>query len=150
MLFRSGNLMGDIKDVLSTPEKTERNGKLNALKEKLACEMVNRFGEEVAAEKDATAHRILDEAIQYEMRRMILEEGRRIDGRGLKDIRPISTAVGFLPRTHGSSLFNRGQTQSVGITTLAAAADSQVIDGLDDEYRKHFFLHYNFPPFSTG
>lgn len=145
-----GNLMGDIKDVLSTPEKTERNGKLNALKEKLQAEMINRFGEEVAAEKDAASKRILDEAIQYEMRRMILEEGRRIDGRGLKDIRPISTAVGFLPRTHGSSLFNRGQTQSVGITTLAAAADAQVIDGLDDEYKKHFFLHYNFPPFSTG
>ena len=84
------------------------------------------------------------------MRRMILEEGRRIDGRRVFDIRPITCYAGILPRTHGSAIFKRGQTQSLGVCTLGATADSQVIDGLDDETKKRFILHYNFPPFSTG
>ncbi len=143
-------LLGDIKNILNTAEKVERVAKFRQLDEKLAEQMIGKLGEDVADEKAEAAKRILEGKIQTEMRRMILEEKRRIDGRGLCDIRPISCAVGFLPRTHGSSLFNRGQTQSLGIVTLGASSDSQVIDGLDDEYKKKFLLHYNFPPFSTG
>jgi polyribonucleotide nucleotidyltransferase len=144
------SLINDIKDTLSTAEKTERVAKFKILDGKLQEALVAALGEEVAATKKAAAKRIMESTIQTEMRRMILEEGRRIDGRSLTDIRPISSAVGFLPRTHGSALFNRGQTQSLGIVTLGASTDSQVIDGLDDEYKKKFILHYNFPSFSTG
>ncbi|HQG28051.1 MAG TPA: polyribonucleotide nucleotidyltransferase, partial [Candidatus Ozemobacteraceae bacterium] len=108
-----------------------------------------KYGEQ-AGEKGKRAHAIQEDIVQRELRRMILEEGRRIDGRGLADIRPITCAVGFLPRTHGSALFTRGQTQSLGVVTLGAASDSQIIDGIDEEYKKQFLLHYNFPPFSTG
>ncbi len=144
------SLIGDIKDILNTAEKMQRVAKFKQLDEKLAGLLVAKLGEEGAEEKTEAAKRILESKTQVEMRRMILEENRRIDGRGLCDIRPISCAVGFLPRTHGSALFNRGQTQSLGIVTLGASSDSQVIDGLDDEYKKRFLLHYNFPPFSTG
>lgn len=84
------------------------------------------------------------------MRRLILERGIRADGRGPKDIRPISCEVGLLPRTHGSALFTRGETQSLGIVTLGSPAEEQIIDTLMEEGTKRFMLHYNFPPFSTG
>ena len=144
------SLLPSIKDTLCTPEKIERVEKFRLLDEELNRQLVAKFGEEVAGEKHEAAKRILESAIYTEMRRMILEDTHRIDNRGLSDIRPISCAVGFLPRTHGSALFNRGQTQSLGIVTLGASRDSQVIDGLDDEYKKRFLLHYNFPPFSVG
>lgn len=144
------SLIGDIKDALNTPEKIERVAKFKSLDQKLEQQMVARFGEEVASEKHEAAKRILESAIYTEMRRMILEDSHRIDKRGLSDVRPVDCAVGFLPRTHGSALFNRGQTQALGIVTLGASGDSQIIDGLDDEYKKRFILHYNFPPFSVG
>jgi len=89
--------------------------------------------------------------IEYEeMRSMILTEGRRLDGRGVKDIRPISCEVGLLPRTHGSALFQRGETQSLTTVTLGTKLDEQMVDGLLPESSKRFMLHYNFPPFSVG
>ncbi len=89
--------------------------------------------------------------IQYDvMRDMILTKGKRLDGRGLKDIREINCEVGVLPRTHGSALFTRGQTQSLTTITLGTKRDEQIIEGLRDESTKRFLLHYNFPPFSTG
>ncbi|MDN5279354.1 MAG: polyribonucleotide nucleotidyltransferase [Clostridiales bacterium] len=143
-------LMPDIKDALNTAEKSERVEKFRQLHIRKTQLLEEKFGEEGAADKADAADRILEETISQEMRRMILEESRRIDGRSMTDIRPISTAVGFLPRTHGSALFTRGQTQSLGVVTLGASGDSQVIDGLDDEFKKRFLLHYNFPPFSVG
>lgn len=89
--------------------------------------------------------------LQYEdMRKMILEEGRRLDGRSSKDIRPITCEVGVLPRNHGSALFTRGETQSLTSLTLGTKMDEQIIDGLLPESSKTFMLHYNFPPFSVG
>ncbi len=89
--------------------------------------------------------------IQYDvMRSMILDEGKRLDGRGMRDIRQITTEVSVLPRTHGSALFTRGQTQSLTTVTLGTKRDEQIIEGLKDESSKRFILHYNFPPFSTG
>ncbi len=142
-------LMPDIRDALNTADKAERTEKFRQLHIRLDEKLDEKFGEEADSKANAAA-RILEETISNEMRRMILEEGRRIDGRSMTDIRPISAAVGFLPRTHGSSLFTRGQTQSLGVVTLGASGDSQVIDGLDDEFKKRFLLHYNFPPFSVG
>ncbi|PIU42151.1 MAG: polyribonucleotide nucleotidyltransferase [Candidatus Omnitrophica bacterium CG07_land_8_20_14_0_80_42_15] len=86
---------------------------------------------------------------KIEVRKFILE-GRRIDGRSFTDMRPIACEVGILPRTHGSGLFTRGQTQSLAVTTLGTSADEQVIDALEGESLKTFMLHYNFPPFSVG
>lgn len=93
---------------------------------------------------------ILHDIEKAEMRRMILEEGRRLDGRGLIDIRPITCDIGVLPRTHGSALFTRGETQSLTTVTLGTKMDEQILDGLLPETRKRFMLHYNFPPFSVG
>jgi polyribonucleotide nucleotidyltransferase len=80
----------------------------------------------------------------------ILDTGRRIDGRDTKTVRPIVTEVGFLPRTHGSALFTRGETQALVVATLGTGDDEQIIDALEGEYREHFMLHYNFPPYSVG
>ena len=80
----------------------------------------------------------------------MLLSGKRTDGRGPDDLRPISCEVGVLPRTHGSALFTRGETQAMVVTTLGTTEDQQIIDGLLEEYRKPFMLHYNFPPFSVG
>ena len=85
-----------------------------------------------------------------EMREMILSQGRRLDGRGLKEIRPITIQLGLLPRTHGSALFQRGETQSLTTLTLGTKLDEQIIDGLTPVDSKRFMLHYNFPPFSVG
>ena len=84
------------------------------------------------------------------VRGAILERGQRIDGRDTKTVRPIACEVSVLPRAHGSALFTRGETQAVVVTTLGTGQDEQIIDALEGEYRSHFMLHYNFPPYSTG
>ena len=84
------------------------------------------------------------------MRKRILEEGLRLDGRNTKQVRPITCELGLLPRVHGTALFTRGETQSLTTLTLGTKQDEQIIDGLQDEYKKRFLLHYNFPPFSVG
>jgi polyribonucleotide nucleotidyltransferase len=93
---------------------------------------------------------VLDELLRKDLRRMVLEEGLRADGRGLKDIRPITGEVGVLPRTHGSALFTRGETQALVVTTLGTNSDEQKIDALEGESWKSYMLHYNFPPYSVG
>jgi polyribonucleotide nucleotidyltransferase len=92
----------------------------------------------------------LDEVEKLQLRRKILEENTRLDGRGFKEIRPIDCEVAVLPRTHGSSLFTRGQTQSLAVTTLGTGEDEQLIEALEGEKYKTFMLHYSFPPFSVG
>ena len=100
------------------------------------------------AAKDAIS--VLSEIEKEEMRQAILTQGKRVDGRGLTDIRSISGEVALLPHTHGSALFTRGQTQALCVTTLGTSGDEDVQRGLDGEARSAFYLHYNFPPFSTG
>jgi len=92
----------------------------------------------------------LHEVEKKQVRRMVIDENIRIDGRSFKEIRPISCEVSVLPRTHGSSLFTRGQTQSLAITTLGTGDDEQLIESLEGEKKKSFMLHYNFPSFSVG
>ena len=87
---------------------------------------------------------------KFQLRDLVLQQRKRIDGRGLKDVRPITCEVGLLPRTHGSALFTRGETQGLVVATLGTAADVQRIDALTGEQFKKFMLHYNFPPYSTG
>ncbi|MFZ1322709.1 MAG: polyribonucleotide nucleotidyltransferase [Ignavibacteria bacterium] len=136
----------DIKNVthtILTKEERQQKNKdvfkkvVDALSEKFP-EMEKQFG------------KIIHD-IQYDvMRSMILDENKRLDGRGLADIRDITCEVGVLPRTHGSALFTRGQTQSLTTVTLGTKRDEQMIEGLKDLSYKRFMLHYNFPPFSTG
>lgn len=97
----------------------------------------------------AMVRRILDKAEGRVVKKLLLE-GKRAGGRGLSEIRPISCEVGILPRTHGSALFTRGETQALVTVTLGTIRDAQIIDGLLDEYAQSFTLHYNFPPFSVG
>jgi len=91
-----------------------------------------------------------DDAVKKEIRRQILFDGKRSDGRGMDEIRPISMNQGVLPRAHGSSLFTRGETQSLATVTLGTKSDEQFVDDLDGEFKKRYMLHYNFPPFSVG
>ncbi len=93
----------------------------------------------------------IDQLLKQDMRQKIVATGKRVDGRGLKDIRPITCEVGVLPRAHGSALFTRGETQSLCAVTLGTKIDEQIIDDIDrEDYKKRFMLHYNFPPFSVG
>ncbi|MBI5440143.1 MAG: polyribonucleotide nucleotidyltransferase, partial [Deltaproteobacteria bacterium] len=103
-------------------------------------------------EKPAAAEygEAFESAAKKFVRRMILDEKVRIDGRTLEDIRPIDCQVSVLPRTHGSGLFTRGETQALVVATLGTSSDEQMIDAVEGEYYKKFMLHYNFPPFSTG
>ena len=123
--------------------KTERQNKVSAAK---AAAMATL---EDAAELDA-AKGLLKELESDIVRGRILKTGQRIDGRDTKTVRPIVAEVGVLPRTHGSALFTRGETQAIVITTLGTGQDEQIIDALEGEYREHFMLHYNFPPYSVG
>jgi polyribonucleotide nucleotidyltransferase len=114
----------------------------------LQVEAAARYAEdEVLVKKLGSIFELLEER---EARRLILDERKRVDGRGLTDIRPITCDVGLLPRTHGSGLFTRGETQALVISTLGTGDDEQMIDDLGTETRKRFMLHYNFPPFSVG
>ena len=91
------------------------------------------------------------ESIEYDLfRNIVVNEHTRADGRAMDEIRPLSTDIDLLPRTHGSALFTRGQTQSLSVTTLGALGEHQILDGLGIEDEKRFMLHYNFPQFSVG
>lgn len=136
-----------VREALALPEKTERSQALAEVRNSV----VEELGEEFADDSDAV-HEVLDD-LEYEtMRSQVLQRGERIDGRDLDTVRPISCEVGVLPRTHGSALFTRGQTQALVSTTLGTVTDEQRIDNIDvpRETTKSFMLHYNFPPFSTG
>jgi len=125
--------------------KDERSQKYKELFESTAEALKEKYPEQEKAIAKA-----FDDIQYYDMREMILSEGRRLDGRKTTEIRPISCEVGYLPRNHGSALFTRGETQSLTSMTLGTKSDQQIIDGLMPEDKKRFMLHYNFPPFSTG
>jgi len=134
----------DIKDAYSDTIKQTRYAKRSALGEKaLAAIPAEEFKPEHV--KEAI------EQLEYDhVRSMILDSGKRIDGRDTKTVRQIICEVGVLPRAHGSALFTRGETQALVVTTLGTGQDEQIIDALAGEYREHFMLHYNFPPYSVG
>lgn len=131
--------------VHSVLAKEERALKNKQLQEEVITTLLERFPEQ---EKVIAA--ILHDLEKELMRERILAEGIRLDGRNTTQIRPITIELGNLPRTHGSALFTRGETQSLTTVTLGTKNDEQIIDGLREEYTKRFMLHYNFPPFSVG
>lgn len=131
--------------------KEEYNAKIKEAKETAVAALEEAFAEdEDAAAKLTEAKKILGTIEKTELRNMILEKGRRIDGRTPVDIRDIWTQVGYIPRTHGSAIFTRGETQALVSTTLGTRRDEQSVDTLFDQEPKQFMLHYNFPPYSVG
>ncbi|WP_048602453.1 polyribonucleotide nucleotidyltransferase [Rubeoparvulum massiliense] len=127
-------------------EKQERYDTLDEIE----AETVAHFAEIFEEGKLAQVSEMVHTLIRDEVRRLIVEEGIRPDGRAVNEIRPLTSEVGILPRTHGSGHFHRGQTQVVSICTLGALGDVQILDGLGLEESKRFMHHYNFPPFSVG
>lgn len=131
-------------------DKEARGEEMDRIRESVISALVEDENTPEAAEKKRQITGILEELAKTTMRRMILEEGRRVDGRGLDELRPITCEVGLLPRTHGSALFTRGHTQSLAVTTLGTKMDEQRIEALEGDSWKSYMLHYNFPPFSVG
>jgi polyribonucleotide nucleotidyltransferase len=131
-------------EALSLADKADRQAALDEIQQRLLEQLV---GEEWTEDQVGQAVR---ESERRMVRRAVLDEGRRLDGRGTDEIRDITCEVGLLPRTHGSALFTRGQTQSLTVTTLGTKTDEQKIDDLEGESWKSYMLHYNFPPFSVG
>jgi polyribonucleotide nucleotidyltransferase len=133
-------------------------GRINTIKEKESRyseldKLVKEVCEELAEEypeQELIIQKIIHEVEQADMRKRLLEEGFRIDGRKYEEIRPITCEAGILPRTHGSALFTRGETQALVAVTLGTKLDEQKIDGLQGESYKTYMLHYNFPPYSVG
>lgn len=134
-----------LQQAIEVPEKLERYKQIGEIKSEVVALVLAEFSQK---EKDIKA--AFDELKRNCFRSLIIQRERRIDGRGLKDIRPITCEVEILPRTHGSALFTRGETQALVVTTLGTASDEQKIDALIGEHYKKFMLHYNFPPFSVG
>ncbi len=154
--FVPDDLAARIKAIVSDKVKSANDIKDKGLREdalsevvadtleplKAACEDVGVLKKQIAV--------VVDESAEQDMRDRVIKTGVRLDGRGVKDIRPISCEIGVLPRTHGSAIFTRGQTQSLAVTTLGTASDEQIIDDIEHEESKSFMFHYNFPPFSVG
>jgi polyribonucleotide nucleotidyltransferase len=134
-----------LKEAVQITEKLERYKKIAEVKAEVVVQALGEF-----AQKDKDVKGAFDTLRRNSFRNAIIQQGRRIDGRGLTDIRPITCEVEVLPRTHGSALFTRGETQALVVTTLGTASDEQKIDALIGEQFKKFMLHYNFPPFSVG
>jgi polyribonucleotide nucleotidyltransferase len=140
--------LGRVKEICRIPEKEGRQEAARQLYKDTVTKMCVEIDEEKICDGEIKA--ALDKLQEEEVRRMILEEHKRPDGRGFEDIRKITCEIGVLPRTHGSGLFTRGQTQSLSITTLGTRDDEQLIEALEGKSYKKFMLHYTFPPFSVG
>lgn len=134
-----------IMQALRINEKQEREARLAAVKKELLAQFQDKYPDN---ESDLKA--VYEKTLKEALRKMIVDEGIRSDGRAIKEIRPISCEISVLPRTHGSGLFTRGQTQVLDVCTLSALRDKQLIDGIGLEESKRFMHHYNFPPFSVG
>ena len=134
-----------IREAVQIPQKLDRYGKLDAIQEEIIEALLPEYEDQGKAIAD-----ILHDIKKKVIRTMVTEEGHRLDGRNNTDIRDITCDVGVLPRTHGSALFTRGETQALVIATLGTSDDEQRIDALLGETFKRFMLHYNFPPFSVG
>lgn len=134
-----------ILNAIKTFDKNERTENLDKVKDETVEFFAEKFEERIKQVKE-----VFSSIVKEQLRNMVIEEKVRPDDRGLDEIRPISCEVGLLPRTHGTGLFTRGQTQALTIATLGALGDVQKIDGLGEEETKRYMHHYNFPPYSTG
>ncbi len=141
----SARVAAPIREAVRIPDKTQRQQRFD----EILADAVGEFGQEDAGRR-IRIKALYRECEYREVREMILDTKTRADGRGPADIRPITCETGLLPRTHGSALFTRGETQSLAVVTLGTTEDEQRIDALEGEYFRTFMLHYNFPPFSVG
>jgi len=137
----------ELREAYAIAAKHERRDRVAAIKEKVVAAVVPSDDDGTMAPKVSGAFK---EAEKEVVRGNILETSRRIDGRDLKTVRPIECEVGILPRTHGSALFTRGETQALAVATLGTGEDEQYVDALQGTYKETFILHYNFPPYSVG
>lgn len=135
-----------IQEAIQIADKKSRHNRLDEIRQ----EVLDNLTEEGDEENIKIFKNILYQIEKEEVRSMIIKQQKRLDGRGLDDIRDIGCEIGILPRAHGSALFTRGQTQSLGVTTLGTKMDEQIVDALEGESKKSYMLHYNFPPFSVG
>lgn len=134
----------DMRKAYALTDKAARYGALDDVQEKV------RVALDVSDEASQDFDRAFEAAKADILRWDILNDGRRVDGRDTKTVRPINCQAGFLPRTHGSALFTRGETQAIVVSTLGTSQDEQLMDTLEGEYRERFMLHYNFPPYSVN
>ena len=145
-----GMLEGKIEGVLEISDKTKRNVAMNELADSVLVSLIE--ADDSYGEQEGSVGDIIRSVEKRLIRARILSEGKRVDGRNVDEVRPITTEVGLLPRTHGSALFTRGQTQALVTTTFGSSRDEQRIDTIEssEEIKKSFMLHYNFPPFCVG
>lgn len=140
-----GKYTDKVKYALDTDDKNIREARLQPIKDEIHAEYDEKYPEQIA---------MIDECIyklqKFIVRRWLLDEQKRVDGRGMDQMRPLAAEVGLLPRVHGSGLFTRGQTQVLTVTTLGPVSDAQKLDGLDEEEEKRYMHHYNFPSYSVG
>ena len=135
----------DLEKAYQEKNKKSRHEKIEEIKKQVLEKLTKEDDSQVPLVND-----LLKKMEKKIVRSMILTKGDRIDGRDTSSIRPIQCDVGIFPRVHGSALFTRGETQAIVVTTLGTGQDEQIIDGLAEEYRENFMLHYNFPPYSVG
>ena len=143
-----------LNEALHIKEKLAKYNSIDEIKSEVVAKYENE-NKHILEKEDLdillTKVKLVLESIEYDLfRAIVVKEKKRSDGRAMDEIRPLSTAIDLLPRTHGSALFTRGETQSLSITTLGALGEHQILDGLDIETEKRFMLHYNFPQFSVG
>ena len=141
----NSKVVKQISDIVKIVDKQDRDIK----KTELVSEVLLSL-EEDHPEKEKEIKSIIDDHFKENMREMILAEGVRSDGRGTKDIRDITIDPAILKRVHGSALFTRGETQALVVTTLGSKRDEMIIDSMDEDYKKNYYLHYNFPPYCVG
>ncbi len=139
-------MYNDVQEV----DKTVRDENVDQIKEEVMEYLINELGEEAVEERKQEIGEILYKLEKRCVRKMILEEHKRPDGRKLDEIRPLSCEVGLLPRVHGSAIFTRGQTQVLSIATLGMVSEEQILDGLDEQTSKRYIHQYNFPGYSVG
>ena len=135
----------DIRKALDTDDKRIRDERLRPV-----YEAVHEKFDVVYPEQEAKLEECLYKLQKFVVRRWLLDDGKRVDGRGIDEIRPLSAEVGLLPRVHGSGMFTRGQTQVLTVVTLGSSGDAQLLDGIDNETEKRYMHHYNFPSYSVG
>jgi len=158
----SDDLKNDVKELveerldkaLRIKEKKEKYETIQLIEDEIVEKYTNEFEENLKVDEFKeliTKVKLIFNEVKYDVfRKIVVDEKIRIDGRSMDEIRPLSASIDILPRTHGSALFTRGETQSLSITTLGALGESQMLDGLSIEDEKRFMLHYNFPQFSVG
>ena len=134
-----------VRYALDTDNKLVRDERLLPVYDEVHAQFDEQYPDDIAKIDDC-----LYKMQKFVVRRWLLDDGKRVDGRGINDIRPLAAEVGILPRTHGSGMFTRGQTQVLTVATLGSTGDAQQLDGLDDQTEKRYIHHYNFPSYSVG